>query len=326
MLTPISESMRALGKSVRHPGNAGLDKLVGESFDPASARPTVVSVATNVVDGRRFVMSPISGEGTAEWWPGGGIASQHETSIIEAAGISARFPWLTPTARLARTKDTNRLLADGGYFDNSGADTVFDIISALRRIESVQTNDAADGTDDGWKCRLYVARNFRKKIKWSGCDIHIFPIHLAVTSTDIDAAEETPSKETPQANPAQSFLFDPITTLLSTRSSRGALALARSRDEQCGTDNGECAAHTEASLGFFRSTISADTLNLPLGWFMSRSAVRRLSDAAIPVEAFNYKAEPENNQNDIAPLIHHLDLSLFAKGAKPSVEDLLGPP
>jgi hypothetical protein len=303
-----------------------LDRLVGEGFDPKSARPTVMSVATNVANGRRFVMSPISAEGTAEWWPGGQIASQRDTSIIEAAGISARFPWLTPTARLPRTGDAYRLLADGGYFDNSGADTVFDIISSLRQLESTQANDVADGNGDVWKCRLYMARNFRTKVKWNGCDLHIFPIHLAITSTDINAAEEPISDETPQANPTQSFLFDPITTLLSTRNSRGALALARSREEQCGTDNGECAAHTEASLGFFRSTVSPDELKLPLGWFMSENAVRRLSAAAIPVEAFDYKAGPENNQNDIAPLIHHLDVSLFAKGAKPSVEELLGPP
>jgi hypothetical protein len=303
-----------------------LDKLAGEGFDPKSGRPTVVSVATNVANGRRFVMSPISAEGTAEWWPGGQIASQRDTSIIEAAGIAARFPWLTPTARLPTTKDTYRLLADGGYFENSGADTVFDIIAALRHVESWQTNDAASGNTEASNCRLYVARNFRNKVKWSGCDLHIFPIHLAITSTDINPAEESVSDEKPPANPAQSFAFDPISALLSTRNSRGALALARSRDEQCGTDNGECVSHTDASLGFFRSTISADELKLPLGWFMSRNALKNLSDAAIPVEAFNYKAGPENNENDIAPLIHHFDLSLFAKGAKPSVEELLGSP
>lgn len=318
----LTESFRSAA-----PRKEFLNTLVGESFDPTSARPAVISVATNVVDGRRFIMSPISAEGTAEWWPGGQIASANETSVIEAAGISARFPWITPTARLARTKEISRVLADGGYFDNSGADTVFDLISSLRQVESREKNDAAAGNVGTSKCRLYVARNFRKKVKWSGCDSHIFLIHLAIISTDIDAAEEAAADEQHPSSPAQSFLFDPITTLLSTRSSRGALALARSREEQCGEGTGGiCLAHTDASLGFFRSTISVDELDLPLGWFISRAAVGQLSDAAVPVAAFNYKAGPENSDNDIARLIHHLDLSLFAKGAKPSVEELLGSP
>lgn len=317
----LTESFR-----LASPHKEVLDKLVGGSFDPQSGRPTVASVGTNVANGRRLVMSPISAEGTAEWFPGGQIASQRDTSIIEAAGISARFPWLTPTARLQRTKDAYRLLADGGYFENSGADTVFDVISALRQVEAWQINDVAQGNADAWKCRLFVARNFRTRVEWNGCDLHIFPIHLAITSTDLNAAGEPVSDEPPVLNPTQSLPFDPISTLLSTRNSRGALALARSREEQCGTDGGVCAAHTEASLGFFRSTISAEDLNLPLGWFMSRQAVRKLSDAAIPVEAFKYRLGTEYNQNDIAPLLHHFDVSLFAEDANPNVKDLLGGP
>jgi hypothetical protein len=317
----LTESFRSAS-----PRKEVLDKLVGESFDPKSGRPTTISVATNVANGRRFVLSPISAEGTAEWFPGGQIASQRDTSIIEAAGISARFPWLTPTARLMRTKDAYRLLADGGYFDNSGADTVFDLIASLRRTEAQQINDVAEGNGEAWDCRLYLVRNFRTQVEWSGCDLHIFPIHLAITSTDIDAADEPASDEEPVSNLPQSFPLDPIAALISTRNSRGALALSRSHEEQCGTSGGICAAHTEASLGFFRSAISAQDLGLPLGWFMSLDGVKRLAFAAIPTDSFRYREGTEFNQNDIAPLLHHFDVSLFADGAKPDSKELLGGP
>ena len=85
---------------------AFLQTAEGDSFDTAGARPAVVSVATNVADGRRFVISPFAPEaydgGTAQWWPGvddfpDEAKRKRDVSVIDAAGVSARFPWVTPT-------------------------------------------------------------------------------------------------------------------------------------------------------------------------------------------------------------------------------------
>ena len=64
-------------------------------------------------------------------------SGQADIKLSSAAGISARFPWVMPAATvvtLKQSKDrknTTLRLVDGGYFENSGADTAGDIIRFL---------------------------------------------------------------------------------------------------------------------------------------------------------------------------------------------------
>ena len=312
----LTESLRTASKD---PGY--LAQSVGGSWTVGSARPALAAVATKMSDGQRFVMSPIApswSATTAEWWPGGSISSPFDISLIEAAGISARFPWITPTGRLRVTETSDRRLADGGYFENSGAETVLDFINEIRVIAGQQERDAK--RDPGYDaCRLFVADNFRTKVSWQGCAVHVFPIHLAITSTSLDPEED-------KSVLSSSFLLDPVTTLLSTRRSRGRLALQRASSELCGTSGGECVSRPDGSIGFLTSHISPDALNLPLGWYLSRDHVKQIEREAVPAQAFNYRAQGNDNRNDMSILAYHFDTSLYGDDATLKIDDLLGSP
>lgn len=110
---------------------------VTDSFDPERAAPLLFFNGTQVDTGEKVVVSPVAeiadGEITHFYTVEGGVLS-----VVNGMVISARFPVVTPPARLrvpthhrpARVRTIQ--LADGGYFDNSGIETAVDIIRALR--------------------------------------------------------------------------------------------------------------------------------------------------------------------------------------------------
>ncbi|MEN8175645.1 MAG: hypothetical protein ABFS23_07770 [Pseudomonadota bacterium] len=61
--------------------------------------------------------------------------STHNVPLSAAAGMSARFTYVSPPGTLQRTDedgDTSKLrVVDGGYFENSGAATAMDLLAAL---------------------------------------------------------------------------------------------------------------------------------------------------------------------------------------------------
>src|SRR5262249_46565276 len=99
--------------------------------------------------------------------------------------------------------------------------------------------------------RLYVHANFRTQADWSGCSRHVFLIHLAIASSCIPVLGQGCGRPDLRT---QSFWLDPLTTLLASRSARGALELERSKIEMCGANGGEC-LNPDASIGFFQSHI-----------------------------------------------------------------------
>jgi hypothetical protein len=301
-----------------------LNVLVGQSFDPTSARPAIASVATNLGTGGRLVLSPIiAPSSTAQWWPGEStLSGGRDTDVLEAAGISARFPWVTPTARLRVSEGGSLVLADGGYFENSGAETVLDLINELRIAEANEISDEKLGNDTGEPiCRIHVARNIDAPAAWDGCAIHVFPIHLAITTTDIN-----PESDSPPAEHSQSFVFDPLSTLISTRSARGLLALKRAQEEHCGTLGAVCVQQPDATSGFFTSYISPRELGLPLGWFIRSDEAAAIARSSVPAEIFGYRSGREPQGHDLGHLILHLDPALWAPNASPGINDYRGQP
>jgi hypothetical protein len=299
-----------------------LDVAVGQSFDPGSALPAVAAVATDMGTGGRLILSPIIAESsTAAWAPLSATPGTRDIGILEAAGISARFPWVTPTARLKLSDEQSLVLADGGYFENSGADTVLDFIRELRVVEAQEIADEKAGNDTGNPvCRLYVARDINKLVTWEGCAIHIFPIHLAITTTMLQNEDGTEPIQV-----SQSFLLDPLSTLIASRSSRGLLALKRAEAEQCG-GAGECVEQPEASSGFFTSYLSPKELQLPLGWFIRDAEVTTIAEAGVPREIFAYRDRPEPVEGQLAEFILHFDPALWKREASPGIDDYRGQP
>jgi predicted acylesterase/phospholipase RssA len=318
-----------------------LRAAISDSFDPRSARPALISVAVDIADGRRLVMAPIQPSefaGTGIWWPRGAFFQEHhaepEISVLDAAGVSARFPWITPTGRLKISAKDDIILADGGYFDNSGADTVLDLILDFKAGQDWEEFSPSESDETGAiasePCtmpQIRFVKNFHENIQWGNCTVPIFILHLALASREWATTEgETPRR------PVQSFLFDPISALLATRESRAEIALARADLDACGTgiSGAECFQEPGRSIGFFRNDISPVEWRLPLGWYMPAHGFQRVLQNTAPASIFDYrrlKQEADFDRDlDTKLLIYHLDPDLYSDDASPTLGDLMPDP
>jgi hypothetical protein len=322
---------------------------LSESFQPKDARPAVISVAVDVSTGRRVVLSPIRPSAfgqTAQWWPGDAVLADEEKTdeydirLVDAAGLSARFPWITPTGRLRTRNGKEVILADGGYFENSGADTVFDLLLSLTASDRwehyqdtmcsgqgcVEIKEIGAQAEPCSRTSVVLVNYFHGKVQWKPCQTPVFIIHLALASSEPD--EESSESPGPHSSPQQSFLADPLSVLLATRKTRGEIALRHMDVELCGTKipGSECYGHPGNSFGMFRNDISPEAWKLPLGWFMSRPAFNRIVEETAPRRWFDYHAQPPEYPNDTQYLIYHLDPALYDADADPSIDELMGAP
>ncbi|GEO02235.1 hypothetical protein NSE01_40670 [Novosphingobium sediminis] len=322
-----------------------LRQAVSDSFDPRGGRPALISVAVDVADGRRMVLAPFQPSefvGTGKWWPGGEMfrdrPNEPQISVLDAAGVSARFPWITPTGRLRLSKHEDAILADGGYFDNSGADTVRDLALDLQASQNWRdfspTGAETDGEVYDGPCstpRIKMVKNFHNEVQWDSCTLPIYVLHLALASREwSDLPDGSPDPV--RAKPGQSFLIDPISALLATRESRGEIALARADLDACGTAlaGAECALEPGRSIGFFRNDISPVEWHLPLGWYMPAKGFHAIVGKTAPASMFDYrrlKREAEfDRELDTKLLIYHLDPDLYREDADPTLADLMPDP
>lgn len=326
-------------------GKAYGQAALTDSFDPTGARPALIAVATDRDSGNRVIMSPFRpGRATAaEWWPASfsDDAVSEQISVINAAGLSARFPWVTPTGRLQTSKTEERVLADGGYFDNSGAETISDLIDALRFDENLERFfDGVDARLDPAdrpvrnacdRIRTRIIRNFHlgdnddgKGVTWGTCEIPIFPIYFALASDDAP-----PTSDTPRADlggpPHQYFLNDPLTVLLQTRRSRGNNALNYADLENCGQRLGisgaECAARPGSSPAMFRNDVYPEAWRLPLGWFMGEDSFNAIMHGTAKARYFTTRARRNPAESETELMLYHLDPWLY-RGSEESVGPL----
>jgi hypothetical protein len=94
--------------------------------------PALLLNTTDVQTGRRRVMAPfLVGEDTDQLlpvWPGEVLAG---TKLSTGAFLSARFPWVTPSAWFKDLSGGVTYLVDGGYYDNSGLATAQEIMRGI---------------------------------------------------------------------------------------------------------------------------------------------------------------------------------------------------
>ncbi|MDM0104959.1 hypothetical protein QTH97_08440 [Variovorax sp. J22R24] len=133
---------------------------LADSLAPSSAKqgePELMLNSTWVESGNRATLS------TMRLPPRDTPASQDviaeagsQPSLITAAHAAARFPFINPLGALQPVQAQDRRgaaevighLADGGYHDNSGAESLSDVFRALR-----------DKLPSGWKPQLVLIRN-----------------------------------------------------------------------------------------------------------------------------------------------------------------------
>ena len=128
-----------------------------QGFDKSLFTPALVLNTTEVDTGRRRLISPFKFQGLTDlrFFPVSctSASATHDGKIESvplstAAVLSARFPWITPTAWFYMEKDdeTNSIkdcapaeksvtkVSDGGYFESSGVATALDLAHSLKNI------------------------------------------------------------------------------------------------------------------------------------------------------------------------------------------------
>jgi hypothetical protein len=249
-----------------HPKGASnpFEMSLQDLWDPKGVVPALVLNATHVATGGRFVMAPFfprrgdQGAVKMEWLQGhlqngdiGGKASGHEDlKLSSSAGISARFPWIMPAATAhakkqnVDRKNTILRLVDGGYFENSGTDTLGDLLRGMR-VEALNTGSTP-------AVKVYT-------IVLTGYDNELFGGNFN---------DETPLGE----------FIGPIRGLLSTRQARGDLTIVRTLDflcpdlDNCNTVADDRGWHNKALWVF--ATLNLKDSQLPLSWHLSESSRR----------------------------------------------------
>jgi hypothetical protein len=161
------------------------------------------------------------------------IARLRDTTMATAVSLSARFPWVLPAGRLERERGPARLV-DGGYVDNSGIDTVSDLVTVLARFYE---------SDNSLRGKLPLVQ------------LHI----IVVTNLQILQSK---------ASFWLGELLSPIRAMLSTREARAVIALERlSRVIDLCRDNPNC----DKRVDMTGIALNLYDFDLPLGWLLAPS-------------------------------------------------------
>ncbi len=212
------------------------------------AVPALMLNSTRVSTGERILISPLSpgderfnGLRTLEDYVGG-----RAVSLSTAAFISARFPLITPEAEFPSTRDTSKVgerLVDGGYFENSGATTLLEMLASLRiGEEHPDTNRPAF-------VPIVIRIGYRVEPKPRG-----------------DTVEVGGEPATKFTATRLSEVLTPVRALLNVRGARGASAVRQLATAITAlNDRGLMAEMVEFDL-------TRDSVPLVLGWQMSDRA------------------------------------------------------
>ncbi len=178
---------------------------------------------------------------------------QRDIPFSAAAGMSARFTYLSPAGRLPKEGSDDTLaghVVDGGYFENSGAVTAGEIVGLIRRVAA---------TRPGWKLHPYVILiDFKDRSQRCRED----PAQCVP-----DPAEKpfpgTPGAAGPRPAPPETWVnevLSPLRALLNTRNGRGSQAVGDLREMLA-------ARLDQPNIIEFR--LIQRRVPLPLGWVLS---------------------------------------------------------
>ena len=235
----------------------GRDTLAEPFLDawpgPSAEVPALLLNGTHVQTGRRLLASPLS-------WTSKELPETDDLLAVLGADVplataahnSARFSYVSPAGRLRTAEGQDRgHVVDGGYFENSGAETIHDVLHALR-------GDLKANPLSGPAPRfivLYLCNNPER------CRLLPFePGSDAAWRRAADLAE----------------WFSPLRALLGAREARGGLALAELRREVGGEDFVE--------LGVCKRLVGREReAPLPLGWQISEGVREELDRQVLEI-------------------------------------------
>jgi hypothetical protein len=245
----------AYNEHVHH--DSMVEKFTG--FRPVNAAdvPVLLLNSTSVQLGRRIVTSPYP-------WPLSDLSVEEQdpidfhkltgrdVSVATAVHNTARFPYISAAGRL-RAKNGEYLghLVDGGYFENTGADTLIDLLRYLRQ---------------------------------SASPLNVRFIVVALLNSPPEQHLTDPARIPWHETASLGELFSPLRALLQSKTARGELALRRLRESVEPDDVVEfriCSdlGLREAPLGWQLSKEMVDVLDSNVNEACFRKQVEKLKEA-----------------------------------------------
>lgn len=216
------------------------------SFYGDQKGPFLVLNTTEVESGRRLLLSPFQFDSDSTFH----VPDAQDVRFSTAAVMSARFPLITPYAFFdGSPEQRQRRTVDGGYYDNSGAVTAEEIVTALNTV---------------------IKKDERL---WS--KVRVIPIAIVgISSFEASPADDASRPSVPVASVGQKPLlsFSAIDALFAARDARVSKALS-DYGIRCGTkkegDQGLCITLQTAYKLRSQSADVAAVRQIPLGWTLS---------------------------------------------------------
>ncbi len=237
------------------------------------------------------------------------LGAMLDIALSTAAGISARFPWLTPAATIdvsdgrigGKTKKIR--LVDGGYVDNSGVETVLDLLQSIASVRDKIDQAVQDGKKlpDG-------TRPYRK-----------IQINLIVLSGGTYSE---------RSSFALGETMEPIRGLLSARASRAYVAIDRASyafPERKFETRGRTGAVQEVKISGLRVGEPEElSYQMPLGWALSkrtREIIEEQSGSYATCD-FNEKFMQSSDKLPQSDCIHLMTYHLLNRSLGAKLEDI----
>jgi hypothetical protein len=252
---------------MRQAGRAGAEGIFRENvrqlWDAQADTPALLLNGTLVQGGGRAILSPLAladGKGFSD--RAIDRFSVLPLSLSTAAGVSARFPFVTPAA-LYRDKEKELAwqIVDGGYYENSGIQTAVNLIEALQRPKDgkpLPTN--ADS--DGGACRS--ANRATVTVESVGAVMVCFRIIIVKRASF------------PDDKALRGEVMAPLTAVIEARRARSKASAHWVYNAYCGSDDcglGRAASSPHVYVSYIDSRL------LPLGWYLSSRSLQLATPA-----------------------------------------------
>jgi hypothetical protein len=118
------------------PSDNALRKAFASHWHAKAQWPALLLNTTDVETGERKIMAPFDfGGDPKEMLPVSANGELANIKLSTAAFLSARFPWVTPSAWFKDKSGKVTYLVDGGYYDNSGLVTAQELMQAIKNSD-----------------------------------------------------------------------------------------------------------------------------------------------------------------------------------------------
>lgn len=222
--------------------------------DKKALDPLLLLVSTNSSDGSRVVSSPVDLQDPLAYWLQDSDLSTHGMRLSTAAHNSARFPVVSPPARVEDLHGRLKMrIVDGGYFENSSVATARIPLRSVLRAKQ----------DPNQKVVVLLIENDPALMPGTDCGNE----HGAWKAS---AVVET-------STPPSDFAFEInaiAQTLLNTRSARTPWHQSEIGQSICGRSDAEIYPIFISQPGHFRSTGNAP--DAAMSWFLSNQTKRNM--------------------------------------------------